>query len=524
MIRKARLVEIVGDRASVTFDEASIIRNVPVIGDPKRLSLNSVVYVQYVDERPVLLASGSQATQLSSSALATGGTHPHAMVYHTDEIAWHVGLSGAELHAAKLPIAASGIELEEIGTATYDDVQDKFNNTGSAGYINGGEITDSGSGQIDIATLQGYIRSSDSEIGTIKAFDLTGVINFALTDQQTNYIYVDYDGGTPVVKKTTTRSDIKQTWQFTLGRVFRDGNDLHIVQAGVQLANYMREDYERLLAVRGFEQSSGGTISETGNRYIESDAGEFYLGHNIVTTAGVDTSGAPTFTRHYHVAAAWASDQKSQICAAAYQYDNGTQLTNLSNNKYGVWWVYIHMDGDLHVVVGGGNYTLSEAQASTPPATPEIVGDFSILAARIILEEDGTNFTAVASAYLSAFNPAGGIDHNDTSNKQGGTTDEYYHFTTSEHTELSEWLDNVVLGSSGEIQLPNTALRLLDTGGDHYLTLKPNEDLDANYTLNIVVNDGDRTIDLGGNFTIDATASITGGGSIDGEEIGRAHV
>ena len=466
-IREAKLIAISGNQCSITFDGVKVIKGVTVVGDAELLTLNRTVLVEFIQNRPIVLAGGPSPTAGTGSMIQTQSAAAITNVVLSVEADTFLSIDSSQildldiqsintffagpasgsaqkpefraLSTNDLPtITASMVEVDEIGTATYDDVQDKFNNTGSAGYINGGEITDSGSGQIDIATLQGYIRSSDSEIGTIKAFDLTGVINFALTDQQTNYIYVDYDGGTPVVKKTTTRSDIKQTWQFTLGRVFRDGNDLHIVQAGVQLANYAREDYERLLAVRGFEQSSGGTISETGNRYIESDAGEFYLGHNIVTTAGVDTSGAPTFTRHYHVAAAWASDQKSQICAAAYQYDNGTQLTNLSNNKYGVWWVYIHMDGDLHVVVGGGNYTLSEAQASTPPATPEIVGDFSILAARIILEEDGTNFTAVASAYLSAFNPAGGIDHNDTSNKQGGTTDEYYHFTTSEHTELSE--------------------------------------------------------------------------------------
>ena len=49
---------------------------------------------------------------------------------------------------------------------------------------------------------------------------------------------------------------------------------------------------------------------------------------------------------------------------------------------------------------------------------------------------------------------AGG-DHNDLSNIQGGTASEYYHLTSADYTELSQWLDNVTLGSDGKLTLPN---------------------------------------------------------------------
>jgi len=44
-------------------------------------------------------------------------------------------------------------------------------------------------------------------------------------------------------------------------------------------------------------------------------------------------------------------------------------------------------------------------------------------------------------------------NHNDLSGIQGGTPpDEYYHLTYNEHTELTDWLDNVTLNTDGTIE------------------------------------------------------------------------
>lgn len=50
------------------------------------------------------------------------------------------------------------------------------------------------------------------------------------------------------------------------------------------------------------------------------------------------------------------------------------------------------------------------------------------------------------------------IDHNDLNNIQGGTTNEYYHLLATEYTELSNWLDNVTLGSDGLTFAPEMVL------------------------------------------------------------------
>ena len=50
------------------------------------------------------------------------------------------------------------------------------------------------------------------------------------------------------------------------------------------------------------------------------------------------------------------------------------------------------------------------------------------------------------------------IDHNDLSGMDGGTTDQYYHLLSTEYTELSEWLDDVTLGSNGLTSIPEVVL------------------------------------------------------------------
>ena len=79
----------------------------------------------------------------------------------------------------------------------------------------------------------------------------------------------------------------------------------------------------------------------------------------------------------------------------------------------------------------------------------------------------------------------------------------------------AKWIATVNPILTGTLTVPNEGLHLFDTGGDHDLILKPGSDLDADYIFTITTGNGARTLNLGGNFTIDATASITGGGTLD---------
>ena len=122
------------------------------------------------------------------------------------------------------------INVDEIGAATYDDVQDFITIFGNAGWISGGVITDNGDGTIDVAAGVGFIRVSNSETADLKFFDWAASAGVSLTNNSENYIYIDYNAGSPQVAVTTSGSTIRnnENSQFELAEIYREGTTLHI--------------------------------------------------------------------------------------------------------------------------------------------------------------------------------------------------------------------------------------------------------------------------------------------------------
>jgi len=226
-----------------------------------------------------------------------------------------------------------------------------------------------------------------------------------LTDNRINYVYMDYNGGAPVIGVTTDRATLDGRTEFILGKVYREGTTLHILSYGIRLTELAYNEHERLTSVRGFERASGGEISETGQRYLTSGAGVFYFGLNRITTSAQDTSGADRFTYWYRDGGGGWTKVTGQQQIDNTHYDDGSgALATLTANRYGVHWVYIHFDSDINVIYGQGNYKLAEAEnAVLPDTVPELVSDFGVLAAKIVVQKSGANLLTVKSAYKELF-------------------------------------------------------------------------------------------------------------------------
>jgi len=330
-------------------------------------------------------------------------------------------------------IEMTKIAVSVIGSPIYDDAQD-FMNLKSAGIITGGTITDSGSGQIDIAAGTGIIKIADSAMAETKSFGWDASLNFSLTDGQVNYIYINYNAGSPAVAVTTDRSTIETYRQFTLGRVFRNGNALHIINSGAQITNHDRGTHERLV-MRGVQWGEGAVVSFT-NKQLSSTAGKLYLGNNQLSISA--TLISENITQWYHTAGVWDSSLNTDIDNT--YYDNGTNLTELGNSKYGVHWIYVcGCGGDLKSVYGTGSYSLSEAEnASVPSTIPDCVDKLAILAAKVIILKGAASILSIASAYETNFPVSSPANHNDLGGIQGGAADDYYHLTNAQHTDLTD--------------------------------------------------------------------------------------
>ena len=109
------------------------------------------------------------------------------------------------------------------------------------------------------------------------------------------------------------------------------------------------------------------------------------------------------------------------------QYNASTGLATLSNNKYNVTWVYRDMKTNmkkLFLILGTGDYTLSEAQLSTIPSVPAIIDTQCLLVGKIICKKGEATAFSVESPFNVSF--AGGAGSTNASDIQINDTDNYY--------------------------------------------------------------------------------------------------
>lgn len=368
----------------------------------------------------------------------------------------------SDLQAYLTSVADSDVGITNLlGAPTYDNQQDFNTITSSNGIVSGGIITDGGLGTADISATTFLIRSTDDPLGPLFSGDLAAQTGVALTDNSVNFIYIDYNAGTPNIQVSTTV--LATVYDHVLiGIVYREGTTLHISQVNVATSQVAQSLGRRLALVNGVTRQTGLTISETGTRNIASAAGAVWLALDSYSLSALDTSVADTFIYYYDDGAGGHTAVPASTQISNTQYDDGSgTLANLSNNKYGVHWVYRGIDGDFYVVYGRGDYLLSEAQAAQPLADLplHLTTLHTVLCAKIIIQKDGVTFTEIEDAFATTFMAGTPINHS-----------ELGLLTEDDHTQY------VLNQRYIDFSIPAGAMRPLGTNGAEASSV---EDLDA---------------------------------------------
>ena len=338
---------------------------------------------------------------------------------------------------------ASTLKISELGDATCDDVQCYIDSVMSSGIRSGFELTNSRvASELDVELGTGFIKITDSCVALTKSFDFAGVDNVTLTDNKTNYIYVDYNGGTPQILATTSRATIEKYRQFTLGLVSKEGSTLRIEKGGVRTCDIARILHELFIERDGFSHISGATTAETGALNLYVTAGVWYRGLNRFTTPIFDTSVADTFEYTHYGVASWITDNATATAIDCTHYNDGTDvLGSLTVNAYGVQWVYVTAADDLFVIYGTENGTLADAQDATPPTSlPEYISTMGELIAKIIVRQTGVIYS-IQITYGVIFTASGLPDHNDTGNLNAG---DLQHLTAAQLTDFTDAGDSAL--------------------------------------------------------------------------------
>jgi hypothetical protein len=304
--------------------------------------------------------------------------------------------------------SADNTTMKRISDSTYSTVQDMQNQFHSAGVVSGGLITDAGTGTVSVSAGTGFIRSVNSVVADILFTDWaigTGG-NVTLVNTALNFIYVEYNGGSPQVIAT----DVKRTDLHTnilLGTVYRDALEVHITtESRIQVADHAGLMTQRLISTNPFARESGGIISSPSGRTLAVTAGSFWYGFIRFATTLFDSSAAGVFDTYYHDvfdATGWRQDA-SETDINNTQYDNGTAKATLTDGNYGIHWVYLDVDGEVYTVLGTGDYTLEEAQnAPLLSEVPPFFEGHNTLIGKMIILKNASTPILVQSTYGEVF-------------------------------------------------------------------------------------------------------------------------
>jgi len=378
---------------------------------------------------------------------STGLASDLALVRALDGTIKTVAQGGTDVFVSGGTATTGGtIEFTNTTGGTFDvtgvTTSQPFTN-GSTGIIyNTTNWTDNGDGTITLPTQNVVIASDSNWVGDIGEYTVasgtSGTDFTALSDGDTNWIYIDYNGGSPIYVITNVEPTLTLIGDKTRYLVvYRAGIYLHVLDydhAGTALPN---KTLNRLDSVFGLQREDGLVLSLSGGTNVGViSAGNVWSGVNRIAKGTVNTND-DLFFNNYHSGGAWTYDVTGNTINNTH-YDNGTNLVTLTSNRYVVNWIYDGIESANHVyqVVGSAQYTtVASAQLEAIPAVPELISSHAILVGRVIIQEGDTG-GVVESAFDVAFHPSQVTYHNDLANIQGGTANEYYHLTAAEYAAL----------------------------------------------------------------------------------------
>ena len=271
-------------------------------------------------------------------------------------------------------------------------------------------IADNGDGSITVGNGEYHLSTRTDGKGTNNYIISGGV--FSLTDNAQNYLVADYNGGTPIVRVISDVNLINETTIVPIFSVYRSGTVLHSQNwdaLGVALANKV---HQSIVKTQRYRRESGLGLSEVATRYLSVGSGRVWVGAVPVDIASVLTS-TDNLRLYYHSGGVWTLSVQTQYNNT--QYDNGTNLVNLTANRYAVNWIFRGIENQKHVyvVLGRGDYTLAQAQEAVLPAIPTVISSHAALVGKLIVQNGATTATSIQSAFDVQFSTATPNAHND---------------------------------------------------------------------------------------------------------------
>lgn len=414
---------------------------------------------------------GGESTELTTTQIAALSTTQANALSATQAaglaVATVTGITSEQVASTKVGFAKSG-------SPTSAGLQFIMQHMFSTGMLDGGALTDNGDGTFNIAAADFMVRQGTAEDDPLVVYRIAAATNLNTTANDVNWIYLDYNSGSPRYVVTTSLSAFNGIDKVVVYGIGRTGNHNHILDLRAVNVDSQRKQRRRDaewdgFAFQGYWRSSlaASPLSSSGLNLLVGAGSYWYFNKNL-THAAFNTTVAGTadvnvFTLWYNRTGTWTSvaDQKS---INTTQYDLAGTLTTMTNNRWRCDWVYVIPDSShqhLIVVLGNAEYnSQASAQASAMPSSlPPQFAELAILVGQVVIQKSAASVT-VAQAGSVTFSGAAVSDHGALS----GLTDldhPQYQTTTDAATLTSTQIASI--GSAQMAALSTTALQGLTT-------------------------------------------------------------
>jgi len=330
--------------------------------------------------------------------------------------------------------------------ATVTVLQEVINRAWATGITSGGALVDNTNGTIKIETGEAAIRTTADGTAPLYLvkFDEQTPIN--LTDDATNYVYLDYNGGSPQFVASTSETAADEYTKIPAYVVHRNGNDIDYLDVRGNNIDSKKCTNCKFRSLAKFIRSGDGSVlGEPSSLAVSLTAGSFRYrsacgDHIAFDTSVAGTANANVFTHYRRNSAGWTTTTDQKLIDTTLWDNDQATPTVLGNNRYGVSWFFVvnNTPSSFTTVMGQEEYlNLAAARIATLPAyLPPVISGLGVLVGYVIFKKNATSFAAIQSAFIQTFATTTPTSHNGLSGLDGGTIDEYYHLTAAEHTAL----------------------------------------------------------------------------------------
>lgn len=266
-------------------------------------------------------------------------------------------------------------------------------------------------------------------------------VTLSLTDNTVNFIYADYNNGSPIYAVDTNNLFFLTDFtKIPVLRTTREGTTIHFKEYdlyGMLLAyKIMIKD----ILINGARRYTGLVLSTAATRISTVSSGSGFFGVQFYPTITQNVAGsAGLLYEYYLVAGVW-----NKILRTSYDssyYSDGTNRQSLNSNKFVAKYFWRDMGDDNEVYFIHGNEYVKESDAINElvPMAPSVMTYHSIYVGKIVIQQGTTNGTAFPRQWEGTIQSAGAASHTDLTNLS---------WSSSGHTGTANKLAG--FGTSGE--------------------------------------------------------------------------